>query len=109
MENYGHYEERKVTAFEEMNRVILRNYMKNNGNRYVFFDFSIGDKSLDKVVIELFVNECPKTCENFLSLCKGTKNSKNEFLSYENSTVNRIVKTGYLQGGDLKQRNIGNE
>lgn len=78
--------------------------MKANGNRYVFFEFSIGEKILERVIIELFYNDCPKTCENFLALCKGSKkNSKNELLSYENTIINRIVKGGYLQGGDLKQ------
>jgi len=75
--------------------------MSSNGNRYCFMDVSIGDKKLDRVVFELFYNQCPKTCDNFLALCKGTKNSYGEHLSYQNAIFNRVVKSGYIQGGDL--------
>ncbi len=79
--------------------------MKKNGNKYCYIQFKIDEKVLNPVIIELFYNDCPKTSENFLSICKGTKNSKGELLTYEETSLNRIVKNGYVQCGDLKDLN----
>jgi hypothetical protein len=99
---YGYYENRKESDFTEINKQSLRNFMKNNGNRYCYLLFSIGNKIFEEIVIELFNNEFPKTCENFFNLCKGVgKNSKNEKLTYQNTIINRVVRSGYIQGGDL--------
>jgi cyclophilin family peptidyl-prolyl cis-trans isomerase len=77
--------------------------MKSNGNKYCFMDIEVGNKLLDRVVIELFNAQCPKTCTNFLSICTGYKNSDNEHLTYEGSIINRIVKSGFIQGGNLSK------
>ena len=79
----------------------MRNYMKTNGNKYCYFDISIHGKPLDQIVIELFYNDCPKTSDNFLSLCKGFTNDKGENISYRKTAFHRIAKSGYIQGGDL--------
>jgi hypothetical protein len=93
---YGHYEERSDNYFKEANRSLLSNYMISNGNKYCYFNFAMGEKSLGKVVFELFYNDCPKTCDNFISLCKGDTK-----LSYKSSTFNRVVSNGFIQGGDI--------
>ena len=46
----------------------------NPKNPKVFFDITIGDKPAGRVEMELFADTCPKTAENFLQLCVGTKN-----------------------------------
>ena len=38
-----------------------------------FFELTIGDKPLGKVVFGLFGNALPKTVENFRALCAGDK------------------------------------
>ena len=61
----------------------------------------LGDELKGRVVFEIFYDKCPKTCDNFLSICKGFKNNKDEIISYEKSSIHRIVKNSYIQGGDL--------
>ncbi len=75
--------------------------MRTNGNKFCFFDLSINNKPVGKVVFELFYNQLPKTCENFLSLCEGFRNEKGNKLWYKNTVIHRIVKNGYIQGGEI--------
>ncbi|XP_050407591.2 peptidyl-prolyl cis-trans isomerase G [Patella vulgata] len=69
-----------------------------------FFDIEIGGKSAGRIIFELFSEECPKTCENFRSLCtgeKGISEKSNKPLHYKGSPVHRIVKDFMIQGGDF--------
>lgn len=78
--------------------------MQATKNKYCFIDLAYDGKQYDRILIELFNNDCPKTSTNFLELCKGkTKNKMGETLTYEGTIINRIVKDGYVQGGDLKR------
>ena len=43
------------------------------GRSYVQLSLNHGAAVPSKVVIELFDDVCPKTCENFRQLCKGFK------------------------------------
>ena len=36
-----------------------------------FFDISIGGIPVGRVVMQLYADVCPKTCENFRALCTG--------------------------------------
>jgi cyclophilin family peptidyl-prolyl cis-trans isomerase len=45
----------------------------------------------DEVIFELFTDLAPKTCENFLQLCQGFKNSIGEDVGYAGSEIHRIV------------------
>ncbi|KAI9281622.1 cyclophilin-like domain-containing protein [Sporodiniella umbellata] len=53
--------------------------------------------------IELFESECPKSCENFASLCKGGRvgKSSKKPLHYENNRMFRLVPNFVIQGGDV--------
>ena len=60
------------------------------------------------MVIELFDEYCPKTCENFKALCVGyTKmekdNALTENMSYVGTDIHRVVKGMYVQAGDLSK------
>jgi peptidyl-prolyl cis-trans isomerase-like 6 len=99
--NFGHYEERSESQFVDVTQGVLRDYMKTNGNKYCFFEIILNGKALDRIVFELFYSQLPKTCENFLSLCEGFRNERGNKLWYKNSIFHRIVKNGYIQGGDL--------
>jgi peptidyl-prolyl isomerase G (cyclophilin G) len=46
---------------------------KKNCRTHVFLDISIEQKHIGRVVIELYDDICPKTCENFRCLCTGEK------------------------------------
>jgi hypothetical protein len=81
---------------------------KSTLRQYVFMDVSINGMT-QKVVIELFSEYTPKTCENFRKLCSGVfTNKKGEKLSYVNTEFHRVVKGMYIQGGDLFKHGISN-
>lgn len=84
--------------------------MLNSKNSYCFIEFTCEGNPFGRFVIELYANILPKTSKNFLELCKGkTKNKFGELLSYEGTTVNRVVKDGYIQLGDLKRIGVSKE
>ncbi|KAK6905282.1 hypothetical protein I203_106104 [Kwoniella mangroviensis CBS 8507] len=77
-------------------------------NPRTFFDFSVGDKPLGRVVFELFSDVVPKTVENFRSLCTGEKGispSSNVPLHYKGCPVHRVIDGFMIQGGDFTKKN----
>jgi len=56
-----------------------------------------------RLIIELFVEDAPKTSENFRALCTGEKGSSKsgKLLHYKNSKFHRIEKGFMCQGGDI--------
>lgn len=66
----------------------------------VFFDIE-SRAAAGRVFIELFVDETPKTCENFRQLCTGeSKTEDGTRLCYQGSTLHRIVAPEFIvQGG----------
>lgn len=73
----------------------------NPKNPLVFFDITIGDKKAGRIEMELFADTCPKTAENFLQLCIGTKNKAGKTLSYKGSSFHRVIPDFMCQGGDF--------
>ncbi|NXA38451.1 PPIL6 protein, partial [Eudromia elegans] len=63
------------------------------------------------LVLQLFSDTCPKTCENFRALCTGgiTSPSSGLHLTYKNSVFHRVVKNGWIQGGGASGRGDGGE
>ncbi|OAD80049.1 hypothetical protein PHYBLDRAFT_93918, partial [Phycomyces blakesleeanus NRRL 1555(-)] len=56
-----------------------------------------------RLVIELFDKDCPKTCENFATLCKGGKigKSSKKPLHYKGTLMFRLSPNFMVQGGDV--------
>ena len=98
--NLSYYFDLDPLSFKNDANSELKRYISASGNKYCFFDINIERRYLKRLIIELF-SDCPNTSNNFLSLCKGFKNEKGNIVTYENSFINRIVKNGYIQGGDL--------
>lgn len=73
-----------------------------------FFDIGISNVPAGRVVIELFSDVCPKTCENFRCLCTGEKGvgkTTQKPLHYKGTPFHRIVKDFMIQGGDFSEGN----
>lgn len=79
----------------------------NRGNKVVFLDIEMGEPDkgtpLGRIKLELFVNECPKTCENFRQFCTGEylPTPTSNPIGYKNSTFHRVIKDFMIQGGDF--------
>src|SRR6266699_1809108 len=71
----------------------------------LFFDITIGDKKAGRVEMELFADTCPKTAENFLQLCVGTKNKVGKTLHFKGSPFHRVIPDFMCQGGDFTAGN----
>jgi len=73
----------------------------NPKNPKVFFDITIDGKPAGKIEMELFADTCPKTAENFLQLCVGTKNKAGTPIGYKGSAFHRVIPDFMCQGGDF--------
>lgn len=96
--------------------------LQTSGRSYCFLEFEMeGAESAEKsdisstssrIVIELYNDLCPKTCQNFATLCSGV-NGKSEAtgssLHYKGTKIHRVVKDGWIQGGDLAKDGSASE
>lgn len=73
----------------------------NAKNPKVFFDITIDGKAAGRIEMELFADTCPKTAENFLQLCVGTKNKAGKELAFKGSSFHRVIPDFMCQGGDF--------
>ena len=66
----------------------------NSNNVYLLINFNNNNY---KIIIKLFNNIVPKTCNNFFKLCEQKK--------YKNNIFHRLVKNYIIQGGDITNQN----
>ena len=77
----------------------------DRGNAVVFFDIGLGaganSAELGRIKLELFVKDCPKTCENFRQFCTGEFLRNEQPTGYKESVFHRVIKDFMIQGGDF--------
>ncbi|KAL9600593.1 MAG: hypothetical protein Q9179_003166 [Wetmoreana sp. 5 TL-2023] len=73
----------------------------------VFLDIQSGAEFLGRIIIELFSDKTPKTCENFRAICSSshTPPSAGGPLTYKGSPFHRVVDEFMIQGGDITAGN----
>ncbi|XP_010138646.1 PREDICTED: peptidyl-prolyl cis-trans isomerase-like 6 [Buceros rhinoceros silvestris] len=78
-------------------------YLKNSQHVFVYLEIAIEEQPVGRLLFELFSDVCPRTCENFRALCAGGAKSTcdGRELTYKNSLFHRLVKDGWIQGGDI--------
>ncbi|KAJ8315354.1 hypothetical protein KUTeg_007504 [Tegillarca granosa] len=103
-DNCNYEEFRPMPLFLTLTEQDYQTTLASTKHDFVYLSFTIADQPIGKLVIELFNDIVPKTCENFKALCtgeKGTSESSDYKLHYKNSLIHRIVKNGWVQGGDI--------
>ena len=76
-------------------------------NSRVFFDIAVNNKSLGRLIFQLYNDVTPKTADNFRSLCTGEKGlgGLGKPLHYKGSSFHRIIPSFMAQGGDFTHGN----
>jgi len=91
-----------------------RRFLRTTGSTFSWMQIKVDDMLQGKIVFQLFSNVCPKTCQNFVHLCRGDlpdatdEAGKPVKLHYKGSSIFRIVKDGWIQGGDIHGAKSGN-
>ncbi|KAI9339660.1 cyclophilin-like domain-containing protein [Obelidium mucronatum] len=73
----------------------------------VFFSITHGGSAIGKIVMELYSDIAPKTCQNFKVLCQGNTVSEvsGVQLSFKGCSFHRVIKNFMIQGGDFTNHN----
>jgi peptidylprolyl isomerase len=114
-------------SYVSLARLHHRRFLKSTGCHFSWMLIKQGDVPLGRITFQLFSNKAPRTCQNFLYLCRGdlpdveaeittnidgqepsTKKQKIQ-LTYKNSRIFRVVgPNGWIQGGDIVDPKRGN-
>lgn len=102
-------------SYQSLAHAALRKSLKQRGHTYCWMVVTIDGVPQPKMVFELFSKQLPRTCQNFLHLCRGDlpdatdeKTKSKIKLSYKGSTFFRTVANGWVQGGDIVAPHRGN-
>lgn len=95
----------KVSVYDDKEAPVIPGTSPNNPK--VFFDITIGDKYIGRMIFLLFADTTPKTCENFRALCTGERGtcSTGQPLHFKGSSFHRVIKGFMIQGGDFTRHN----
>lgn len=70
-------------------------------NPVVFFDISIGNTEIGRILMELYAHATPKTAENFRQFCTGEFKKDGVPCGFKGATFHRVIKDFMIQGGDF--------
>jgi len=92
-----------LPGVELNNSAVLNAHPSNSPNPVVYFDINVGEDYAGRLIIELFANVAPKTCENFRQLCVGVKKGdKGKKIGYQGTIFHRVINRFMIQGGDFE-------
>jgi len=57
--------QKHIIYIKKKNDALKKAFTGNPTRQYVYLDLSVGGGTPEKLVIELFIDICPRTCENF--------------------------------------------
>lgn len=109
-DNFGYVDTTSDAIYNMRGRKDYNQYKRDSGRPLVYIKLAGGDVTkansgvLDRIVIELFNDIAPLTCENFRCLCTG---ERGDGLHYQGVPLHRVVKGGWIQGGDIDAPHAG--
>ncbi|KAG8444679.1 hypothetical protein GDO86_009737 [Hymenochirus boettgeri] len=100
---WGYKDYRPLALYKALSEDFRTKHISGTRHVYIFLDIEIQGKPVGRLLFELFSDLCPKTCNNFQTLCTGAAGaSPNGMkLHYKESIFHRIVRHGWIQGGDI--------
>jgi peptidyl-prolyl cis-trans isomerase-like 6 len=111
---YEYEDTTKPVLYERLASREYTSYLHDTGHQFVFLNIAIGKAKPQRVTLELYSDVAPKTCENFRALCTGEKGETEAGdnkvkLHYLNNLFHRIVKGGWVQGGDIVSKDCAGD
>ncbi|XP_053565119.1 probable inactive peptidyl-prolyl cis-trans isomerase-like 6 [Bombina bombina] len=100
---WGYTDYRPLALYNALTEDFFCKHMKSTKHVFVYMDIAIQSIPIGRLLFELFTDICPLTCENFKTLCTGTAGTSQNGLKlyYKDCLFHRIVKNGWIQGGDI--------
>uniref|UniRef100_A0A8V5GG24 Peptidyl-prolyl cis-trans isomerase n=1 Tax=Melopsittacus undulatus TaxID=13146 RepID=A0A8V5GG24_MELUD len=101
--NWRYLDHRPEALYQAIAEDFYSKHLKSTQHVFVYLEIAIEEQPIGRLLFELFSDACPRTCENFRALCVGGAKSRYDGreLTYKNSLFHRIVKNGWIQGGDI--------
>ncbi|XP_043280475.1 peptidyl-prolyl cis-trans isomerase-like [Venturia canescens] len=89
-----------------MEKISLSKPIEDRTRPICYFEIviAVNYRKLGNLIFQLFDNVVPKTCQNFISFCRGFNG-----LSYQGTPFHRIVPGYWCQGGDVQKFNGSGE
>jgi len=94
-------------SYASLAKAGLSQFLSSKQSAFVWMSVKRDGQLLGRIVFQLFTNICPKTCENFIHLCRGdlpdviTEKGEKIKLHYKGSSFFRVVRNGWIQAGDI--------
>ena len=79
----------------------IQKELRHPDNPVVFFDITVGQTEIGRMIMELYADVCPKTAENFRQFCTGEYKRDKVPIGYKGATFHRVIKDFMIQGGDF--------
>ncbi|KAJ3358031.1 putative inactive peptidyl-prolyl cis-trans isomerase-like 6 [Entophlyctis luteolus] len=99
--DFGDINDDQVEAeLEKIGTREFENFIKSLQHTIVYFDVQVGAAS-GRLWFELYNDVVPQSVAHFLSFINGTAQLGSQTLSFEKSNINRIVKEGWFQAGEI--------
>jgi len=93
---FGLIDFRPPAFYEALSSQAYKSYLENPKRDFVYVDFTHDKRPMGRVIFELYKDIVPNTVKNFLDLLCSKEGKK-----YAGSTMHRVVKNGWVQGGDI--------
>ncbi|KAG6934647.1 peptidylprolyl isomerase like 6, partial [Chelydra serpentina] len=102
-DKWNYQDFKPVALYQAITEDFCTKHMQNSKHVFVYLDIAIQEQPTGTLLFELYSDMCPKTCENFRSLCTGEAGTSRSGLelTYKDSVFHRLVKNGWIQGGDI--------
>ncbi|KAM7445948.1 putative inactive peptidyl-prolyl cis-trans isomerase-like 6 [Porites harrisoni] len=106
-ENYAYRDFRPLPLWHAVRNEAYKNYLLETKHQFVYLDVAVNQEQIGRLLIELFSDRLPRTCQNFQELCLGNFSETERHdpplkLWFKNSIFHRIVPNGWIQGGDIE-------